>query len=67
MLKFAKKPFSEGLGKETLKRIVTSDEKWAYFRNPNTLIQWPNPGHHPMPVVKHGPFEHNVMFSILKV
>lgn len=47
-----------------IQRIVTSDEKWIFFRNPDTRNQWLRPGDLPEPVVKHGRFEHKVMLCV---
>lgn len=54
----------EGLDGRQIKRIVTCDEKWIFFRNPNTNNQWLDPSTLPKPVVKHGRFEHKVMLCV---
>lgn len=46
------------------RRIVTSDEKWVYFRNPDTRNQWLDPGQAPEPVPKRGRYEHKVMLCV---
>lgn len=53
-----------GLGERTIRRIVTCDEKWIFFRNPDAKNQWLDPGELPQPVVKHGRFEHKVMLCV---
>ena len=47
-----------------IKRIVTSDEKWIFFRNPDMRNQWLNPGQLPRPVAQHGRFEHKVLLCV---
>ena len=47
-----------------IKRIVTSDEKWIYFRNPDTTNQWLHAGQLPEPVVRRGRFEHKVLLCV---
>jgi hypothetical protein len=52
------------------KRIVTCDEKWIYFRNPNKDNQWIDCGSTPIPVVRRERFEKKFYFAyggILKV
>ena len=39
------------------KRIVTCDEKWIYFRNPDTSNQWVDSSEPAMPAAKRGRFE----------
>lgn len=46
------------------KRIVTSDEKWIYFTNPDTSNQWLDIGQTAFPVVKHQRFERKVMLCV---
>jgi histone-lysine N-methyltransferase SETMAR len=46
------------------RRIVTGDEKWIYFRNPDKGNQWLQPGQAAEPVVQRGRFEHKVMLCI---
>lgn len=47
-----------------LKRIVTCDEKWVYYRNPDTRKQWLDPGQPARPVVKQKSFERKVMLCV---
>jgi len=47
-----------------LKRIVTCDEKWVYYRNPDTRKQWLDPGQPANPVVKQKSFESKVMLCV---
>lgn len=46
------------------RRIVTGDEKWIFFRNPDMGKQWQHPGQPPKPVVKRGRFEQKVMLCV---
>lgn len=46
------------------KRIVTCDEKWVYFRNPDMEKQWLSRGQVPEPVVKRNRFEKKVMLCL---
>ena len=45
-------------------RIVTSDEKWIYLRNPNKLNLWLSRGKPAQPVVKRKSFETKVMLCV---
>ena len=47
-----------------LKRIVTCDEKWVYYRNPDMRKQWLDPGQPANPVVKLKSFERKVMLCV---
>ena len=47
-----------------IKRIVTGDEKWIYFTNPDTSNQWLDIGQTSFPVVKHQRFDKKVMLCI---
>ena len=47
-----------------LKRIVTGDEKWVYYRNPDMRKQWLDPGQPANPVVKQKSFERKVMLCV---
>ena len=47
-----------------LKRIVTCDEKWVYYRNPDTRKQWLDPGQPANPVVKQKSFDRKVMLCV---
>lgn len=46
------------------RRIVTSDEKWIFLRNPDTGNQWLRPGQTGTPVVRRGRFEKKVMLCV---
>jgi histone-lysine N-methyltransferase SETMAR len=46
------------------RRIVTSDEKWIFLRNPDTGNQWLQPGQVGTPVVRRGRFEKKVMLCV---
>jgi histone-lysine N-methyltransferase SETMAR len=46
------------------RRIVTCDEKWIFFRNPDTRGQWVFPGERSEPVAKRERFEHKVMLCV---
>ena len=46
------------------RRIVTGDEKWIFFRNPNKENQWLYPGMPAQPVVKQGRFDCKVMLCV---
>lgn len=47
-----------------LKTIVTCDEKWVYFRNPDLRNQWLSPNQSPIPVAKRQRFEHKVLLCV---
>ena len=47
-----------------MKRIVTCDEKWVYYRNADTRKQWLDPGQPANPVVKQKCFERKVMLCV---
>jgi [histone H3]-lysine36 N-dimethyltransferase SETMAR len=47
-----------------IRRIVTGDEKWIFFRNPNKENQWLYPGMPTQPVVKQGRFDCKVMLCV---
>jgi [histone H3]-lysine36 N-dimethyltransferase SETMAR len=47
-----------------LRQIVTTDEKWIYFRNPDKSCQWVDRGSRAEPHPKRGQFEKKVMLSI---
>jgi histone-lysine N-methyltransferase SETMAR len=51
-------------GARDLRRIVTSDEKWIFYRNPDTRNQWTKRGVARQPVAKHGRFENKVMLCV---
>lgn len=46
------------------KRIVTCDEKWVYFRNPDNRNQWINRGSTALPVVRRERFEKKVLLCV---
>lgn len=46
------------------RRIVTGDEKWVFFRNPDRQNQWLQKGQVAKPLVKQGRFEHKVMLCV---
>lgn len=52
------------LDKRFLKRIVTSDEKWIYFSNPNNAHVWLDDTEEPQMTVKRKPFDKKVMISV---
>lgn len=55
---------NEGLNGRQVRRIVACDEKWIFFRNPNTTNQWLTVDALPKPVVKQGRFEQKVMLCV---
>jgi histone-lysine N-methyltransferase SETMAR len=46
------------------RRIITGDEKWIFFRNPNNRNQWLQPGQTGTPVVQTGRFERKIMLCV---
>ena len=52
-LKLIEKPHDYGF----LRQIVTTDEKWIYFRNPDKSSQWVDQGSRAEPHPKRGQFE----------
>ena len=46
------------------RRIVTSDEKWVFLRNPDKGNQWLKKGQKGVPVVRQGRFEKKVMICV---
>ena len=46
------------------KRIVTSDEKWVLYTNPDNKKQWLSPGQHPIPTPKPGLFPKKALLCI---
>jgi histone-lysine N-methyltransferase SETMAR len=47
-----------------LKRIITCDEKWVYYKNPDLRKQWIKKGEAPLQVPKRARFERKVMLSV---
>ena len=47
-----------------IRRIVTCDEKWIYFSNPNKENQWLDPGQMAKPVAKRDRFSKKVMLCV---
>lgn len=47
-----------------IRRIVTCDEKWIYFYNPNRRYQWLEPGQKPKAVPKQDRFGKKIMLCV---
>ena len=62
-LKLIVKPHDYGF----LTQIVTTDEKWIYFRNSDKSGQWVNRDSRAEPHPKQGQFEKKVMLSIFSI
>jgi len=63
-VKVCKQLLENPLDERFFKRIVTSDEKWIYFRNCDTRRQWTLSGQAVEPVAKRGRFEPKVMMCV---
>jgi [histone H3]-lysine36 N-dimethyltransferase SETMAR len=59
-----KKLLQNSMNERWMKRVVTCDEKWIYFSNPNKENQWLDPGQEAYPVAKRDRFSKKVMLCV---